>query len=608
MSYVEPNSIIKIFTTDTNGDSVPFDVNMENTVLFLNKEQQYNYLETFRPITLTKNSYTRMNRGVIKVGFENDIASEYFKDKIIAAVYNANYLAFKNTSFENKWFYAFIDSTEYLNNNTVTIAYHIDPIQTYMFDWKFNQCLIEREHTVSDLIGEHTLPEALETGPYRSYMAECYMEDELSPDGLTYMYNRFEYLRTVVLASSVDITNSSFPKVYGVLIPSLYGQGGGGEYYSGIRYYSFPITDDLVYINELNRGLDELAGSADADAIVGLFMMPREFVPTNEYEFEHGCQPKRMRVERKDTIDTYKPRNNKLFCYPYNMLYITNNSGNTAEYKVENFLDPQLQEYDVFSIWGNCSMTPGMYCAPINYNGVIGLPNFDDEITVTGFPMCSYTIDSFKAWLAQNAGMITATATGLIGGWVSTIAGGAIAGAGLTATGAMSGGYIGQHLQLSGVEVAMANRYAQGVQMPGNGLIAGTLGALGSLFDHSRRPPQIHGNNNASLAYQAGQMTFSWYYKQIRTEYAAIIDKFFDMYGYKTNRVGTPILNARPKYSYVKTIGCSMDGMIPGDMKKAIENIFDKGIRFWQPDASFGNYDPEVNPNSPIVVPPEVGE
>lgn len=622
MSYIEPNSIVKIYTTDVNGDSVPFDVNMENTVLFVNQEQQYNYLETFRPVTLNKNSYTRMNRGVIKVGFENDIESTYFKDRIIAAVYNANYLAFKNTSFENKWFYAFIDSTEYLNNNTVTIAYHIDVIQTYMFDWKFNQCLIEREHTVSDLVGEHTLPEGLETGPYRSYMAECYMEDPLSPTGLSYMYNRFEYLRTVVLASSVDITNASFPKAYGVIIPNFSGQGGGGEYYSGIRYYSFPITDDYVYINELNRGLDELAGSADADAIVGIFMMPREFVPTNADEFEHGCQPKMMRVMRKATIDTYTPRNNKLFCYPYNMVYITNNTGNTAEYKVENFLDPQLQSYDKFMIWGNCSMTPGMFCAPMNYNGIINLPNLDDEIEVTGFPMCSYTIDSFKAWLAQNAGMVVATGASLGVGWATAI-GKAYA---TSATGLINAdvmdaytppmpignvlpaAYVGQHSLYSPKEMANLNSYLSGQSQNFTGLIGGTLAALGSLFDHSRKPPQVHGNNNASLAYQSGQLTFNWYYKQIRTEYAAIIDKFFDMYGYKTNRVGTPVLNARPSYSYIKTVGCSIDGMIPGDMKKIIENIFDKGVRFWQPHATFGNYDPDVNPNSPVVIPPEVGE
>lgn len=615
MSYIEPNSLVKIYTTDVNGTPVPFDPNMENTVLFVSKEQQYNYLESFRPIDLTKNSYTRVGRGVIKVGFENDIASETYKDKIIAAVYNSNYMAFKNTSFENKWFYCFIDSVDYLNNNTVTIFFHVDVIQTYMFDWVFNQCLIEREHTVTDLLGEHTLPENLETGPYRSYMAECYLEDALSPTGLSYMRNRFEYQRTVILASSVDITDATFPKNYGVIVPGFLGQLGGGDYYSGIRYYSFPITSDLSYINELNRGLDELAGSADADAIVALFMMPREFIPTNQTEYEQGCAARRMRVMRKGTIDSYTPRNNKLFCYPYNMIYITNNAGNTAEYKVENFVDPYQQSYDVFSIWGNCSMTPGMYCAPIDYNGVLNLPNFDDEIMVTGFPMCSYTIDSFKAWLAQNAGVITATVGALAGNWATYI-GSAIAAGGASA--AFEGANIGAgvptgQLQLPGTVDARANTghsFSKGnILASPNGLLSATFGALGTLYDHSRRPPQVHGNNNASLIYQAGQMTFSWYHKQIRTEYAAIIDKFFDMYGYKTNRVGTPILNARPKYSYVKTVGCSLDGLIPGDMKRAIEAIFDKGIRFWNPAAVFGNYDPEVNPNAPFQpVPDEPGE
>lgn len=579
MSYIEPNSTIKIFTLNDSNSPIPFDVNMENTVIFTSLEQQEGYMNAFRAITLEKNSYARVNKGSIKVGLTQDVLQTPFVDRIIASVYNANYMAFKNTSFENKWFYCFIDSTEYVNNNTVVINYHIDPIQTYMFDYTFNQCLIEREHTVSDRIGEHTLSEGLETGPYRSYEAACYMEDPQSPTGLDFMNNRFEYLRTVVLATSVDITKASFPKVYGVLIPSLFGQGGGGEYYSGIRYYSFPITDDLAYISELNRGLDELAGSADADAIVGIFIMPREFVPTSSDEFEHGCQPKRMRVMRKSTIDTYTPRNNKLFCYPYNELYVTNNSGNTAEYKVENFLDPYAQDYDVFSIWGNCSMQPGMYCAPVNYNGVIDRPNFDDEITVTGFPMCSYTIDSFKAWLAQNAGTIMATASDIASDWVSVGVN-----AGLTVAGVVS-------------PFNNTAQNAMSVMNQVNSVIDKTSYALGALYDHKRRPPQVHGNSNGNLTYQAGQMTFCWYHKQIRTEYAAIIDKFFDMYGYKTNRVGTPNLMARPRYSYIKTIGCSIDGMIPGDMKAAIEGIFDKGIRFWMPYASFGNYDPDVNDN-----------
>ena len=149
-------------------------------------------------------------------------------------------------------------------------------------------------------------------------------------------------------------------------------------------------------------------------------------------------------------------------------------------------------------------------------------------------------------------------------------------------------------------EAANLNSYMSGRSQNFTGLIGGTLAALGSLYDHSRRPPQSHGACNGNLTYQAGQLTFSWYYKQIKPEYAEIIDKFFDMYGYKTNRVGVPNIAARPRYTYVKTIGCSVDGRIPADMRLAIEKIFDKGIRFWTTEAVFGNYDPDVNNNRPV--------
>lgn len=732
MSYVEPNSIVKIYTTDISGAPVPFDPNMENTVLFVSAEQQYNYLEAFRPITLTKNSYTRVTRGVIKIGFENDITSEVYKDKIIAAVYNANYMAFKNTSFENKWFYAFIDSAEYLNNNTVTIAYHIDVIQTYMFDWVFNQCLIEREHTVTDNFGEHTLPEGLETGPYRSIPCSVYLQDPLSPTGESFMYNRFEYQRCVVVATSFDVDDvisasgdviSRRPKYsYGVIIPGAAGYGGGGEYYSGVRYNVFRIesepeqgvyalqfnkfvggdkifigdvmvtlagiggvtpaevasavettlnSDSTVYyatidstdvtvvmvyekvdnygagqpyfdtdsskgicaiktivygsdgsmgeVNKLNRFFKTVASSNLEAGVLSAFMMPYEFFPKGD-QLTNGVSPLSMRVPFPTMLgspnieDGYVPRNKKLFCSPYNELYLTNNSGNEAQYRFENFSSPQSRTDCMFSIWGNLSTNPGMYCAPLFYNGNGYMSGaVDDELVLSGFPMCSFTTDSFRAWLSQNAGVIGATAGSLIAGWATSIAGAyATSAKGLMNAGIMSAdpgpavagvnpaGYIGQHAMYTPKENANLNAYMSGRTQNFTGLIGATLGALGTLYDHSRRPPQSHGATNGNLTYQAAQLTFSWYYKQIKQEYAEIIDKFFDMYGYKTNRVGTPILNARPRYSYVKTVGCSLDGLIPGDMKQTIEKIFDKGIRFWQPNATFGNFDPEVNPNTPI--------
>jgi len=729
MSYIEPNSTIKIFTTDKpdgKGSPIPFDVNMENTVIFTSLEQQENYMNVFYPVTLEKNSYVRVNKGSIKVGLTQDVLQTIFVDRIIASVYNANYMAFKNTSFENKWFYCFIDSTEYVNNNTVVINYHIDPIQTYMFDYTFNQCLIEREHTVSDIFGEHTLPEGLETGPYMSFPASVYLQDEDSPTGESYMHNRFEYRRCIVVATTLDIEEmiksngiiSGKPKYsYGVVVPGPAGYGGGGEYYSGVRYSVFLIDADptmgvyrmafsdnfregdildigdiqltltaaqaasdvnvaqavmaainadseyydaspfdaqypqvifvtekngqwgvgepsvatnsvkgiisvytyvpgtdgrLSEINRLNKFFANVASSNLESAVIGAFMMPYEFYP-KENELTEGVKPLHMNIRIPNTFYEYRPRNNKLFCSPYNELFVTNNSGNDAVYKYENFANPSNKVNCVFSLWGNVSMNPGMYCAPMHYNGnAYDSGAVDDELTLSGFPMCSFTTDSFKAWLSQNAGVIGATAGSLLAGWATAIGSAySTSASGLAARGIINGGaainpadkYINNlapilnRTNLTPKEAADLHAYMGGQTQNYTGMLGGTLAALGTLYDHSRRPPQSHGTNNGNLIYQAGQMTFAWYYKQIKKEYAEIIDKFFDMYGYKTNRVGTPNLMARPYYSYVKTVGCSIDGMIPGDMKAAIEGIFDKGIRFWTPYANFGNYDPDVNDN-----------
>ena len=687
MSYILPNSTMYVYTRN-NTTQIPFDVNHENSIIFSSKQEQESYFYSVPHIELSNQSYQRVDKGTIK------IAPPVLDDNAIAKFCDANYIAFKNVSYENKWFYAFVDKAEYINNNTVILFYHIDVIQTYMFDWRFNQCLIEREHTPTDAFGEHTLPEQLETGPYRSYRAICNLEDPQSPTGLAYMYNRFEYIPCIVLACAFDVNNLSWSSEFDNVIPGVLVPGFGeltGQYYSGIRYFPYNlyntggpiqgiysyqfsgawqagqhlyfdgtpiyITAEAAqsnatlaayfsdYVNQmqgvnyssyvpeagtaqvfektghygagmphittdntnggilartiqegsetgtadvdlLNAALVEIGKRNRQDAIAGIFMMPYNFFPKTADEYINGCAVLNMRVTAPTTIDGYTPRNKKLLCYPFNILYETNNAGNVAEYRYEEFLNltsTNLEDYVVFRLWGNVSMNPGMYSAPAGYNGQTEnwYPGCtDDELVVTGFPMCSYNIDSFRAWLAQNTGTIAAGIGTLIASW-ATFIGSAVAGA-------SAGGAAG---------AASAGSSAKA----GVGLVGATLGTMGQLYDHSRTPPQMHGSNNGNLLYQAGQLTFSWYYKQIKQEYAKIIDSFFDMYGYKTNRVGTPTLFARPKYSYVKTIGCSIEGFIPGDFKSEIEAIFDKGIRFWRTSAVFGNFDPRVNNNLPQV-------
>lgn len=699
--------------TRNNIAQIPFDVNHENTVIFSNKNEQLNYFENVPHTVLNNQSYQRVNKGIIK------IAPPVLDDNAIAKFCDANYIAFKNTSFENKWFYAFVDRAEYINNNTVMLFYHIDVIQTYMFDWLFNQCLIEREHTTTDVAGQHTLPEQLETGPYRSYKASAYLYDE--GHGNLYMNNRFEYTPCVVLACALKDTDLDWSSEFdnyapGVVVPGIATETGG--YYSGVRYYPFQIygmqgaqqgiyqfnfigpwnvgdniyinsaqnvvtvtqemvnsgapwaavavairqfininlrsyysaivNDDgilVVYeqsghygigieitsfaggqiykytvqpgspdaeygdINRLNEFLVEINAHNRTDAIVGLYIMPYQFFPKTPNEIANGVSPLEMKIICPDTIDLYAPRNKKLLCYPYNMLFEINGCGGDAEYKFEEFLKTNITitgvtyEAAQFKIWGNLSANPGMYCAPYRYNGSVyegGL--IEQELVVNGFPMCSFNVDSFKAWMAQNSGTIAAGFGTIVASW-ATFIGGAI-GAAQAAAGAVGGGVetIGAGTGTMVTETYMPE-FSKGFMQsrtPGVGLIGSTLGAIGQMYDHARTAPQIRGQNNGNLSYQAGQLTFTWYYKQIKQEYARIIDNYFDMYGYKTNRVGTPNLMARPKYSYVKTIGCSLEGFIPGDFKSEIEAIFDKGIRFWKTSAVFGNFDPSVNNNMPV--------
>ena len=197
-------------------------------------------------------------------------------------------------------------------------------------------------------------------------------------------------------------------------------------------------------------------------------------------------------------------------------------------------------------------------------------------LQVTGFAMCSWTNDAYRAWVAQNAGTIGAGVLGLAGKWANAFAPWLMGADGMNTP------------TLSGFNV-------------GRGVFESTALAIGQKIDHERTPPQAHGNANVSLTYQAGLLTFFFYRKHIKEEYAEIIDDYFDMYGYKINAVKVPNRAARPCYTYVKTIGCAVDGQLPADDAKKIQSIFDAGIRFWKATAEFGNYNPYVNPNEVTV-------
>ena len=99
-------------------------------------------------------SYQRVNKGTLRLQVTAD------------DIYDYNYLMFRNASYGSKWFYAFINKVNYINDNTSEIEYELDVIQTWLFEAVLEPSYIDREHSATDVIGENLAPEPVKLGEY----------------------------------------------------------------------------------------------------------------------------------------------------------------------------------------------------------------------------------------------------------------------------------------------------------------------------------------------------------------------------------------------------------------------------------------------------------
>lgn len=138
--------------TDIRLLKVPFELDNKNQLTFADIEEQTQYFESLEDnIEIDKCHYQRK---------DNVISFPAHIDTIL----NYNYVMYKNENYSNKWFYAFISDMKYENDNLTYITIKTDVFQTWQFDLIYKRMFVEREHVNSDLIGQHTIPENLETG------------------------------------------------------------------------------------------------------------------------------------------------------------------------------------------------------------------------------------------------------------------------------------------------------------------------------------------------------------------------------------------------------------------------------------------------------------
>lgn len=519
MAYIAPNSTLRLL------HNVPLDPTYENTIYFASATAQASYFAGLAKYTLNQYTYLRKER-VIRVGIVAD------------NLYDVNYIMFQNTSFGSKWFYAFVTNIEYINNETAEISFVIDAMQTWLLDINLNPCFIERQHTVTDEIGDNLVPDNLETG---DYVCRAF-------DGSR--HNQTCVVVAATFRDDEDLTDSAGDSYSGI--------------YSGLVYNVFQGS---TMVEDVNDFLDRAVSANKESGIVSMFMMARDFVADDNGNAKSYTINK---TKNLTDIDGYTPKNKKLFTHPYNFLYVTNLNGNACEFKYEYF----STENCVFTMAGDMSTTPTLIIAPNNYKGIP--VNYNEKMTLSNYPQCAYNIDAFKAWLAQASTIVDLTwpiVEGAAGGFGQSMSGkhpAAMAGGSFSP--AIAAGYM-----FTGAAGAIANSVAQ-------------------IVDHATLPPQARGQSGNSAMLALGLKDFAFIPMTIRAEFARIIDDYWTKYGYPIHRIGTPNLIARPHWTYIKTIGSDLTGSIPATDMAIIKACFDNGITFWRNGSEVGNYNLDNSP------------
>lgn len=564
MAYIPPNSTIQLFK------NLPLNPDYENTYYFHSRQDelidgvqlkgQNNFFDERAVATFTANSYVKKERGVIKLQaqYEN--------------VYDCCYMRYRNTSFEYKWFYAFVLKVEYVNNETVEITFQPDVMQTWMpyVDYDFEQCFIEREHTDNDEYFKNLETEDLDVGQYQK-------EESVSHYTL-YDPNEDDQLFVGILASRSEFGDKpAGAKVWNTYMP-LYAMGYDIETARGLIAMYYDQTPGTAW------------AKSSPDDIIAIYMYPSKFdtfhigysTESHSAVLNDEWQP----LANLTNIDGYTPYNKKLFQYPYKWLNVTTNNGRSAIYKWEDWALGKswtdtadlISKIGEFIVTG-CALPPvTALCYPREYRTIQN--DYDSGLVIDNFPQCAWTGDTFKAWWAQNKASVT---TGLIAGAVSAAAGLGVAATMPYATPAFLAAATANTLVSQGGQVA---------QM------------LAKTEDLKRTPPQVHGQNNTDMLSAAiSKYKYTARGMCIPYEIAQRIDMYFQMYGYRCNKIKKPYMHHRQKWWYIKTVGCDIHGSLPADETEEICNIYNKGIRFWWDKAHIGiynTYNIQRTPDFPI--------
>lgn len=260
----------------------------------------------------------------------------------------ATYLFIDNFQYFPKTFYAFVTGFEYINDGCCFIKFKIDYVRTFWHLIRFGKCFVEREHHISDKIGENTVTEPLALANDWKIAGQAY-ED----------FSDFDY---AAFYTKETVNSDDFKTVNGQLI--------------GVPFTTSPSGPmiDLIqsYVN-----------SGQEDRIKQIYAYP-----TNN---SNG-----MNYTMSRDLDGYTPRFNKCYTAQFNKAVLTDMQGSSQELYFEH------AENNIIAIYFNKNIVPqaSIQAIPANYDNI--RLDYRHSITLNNFPTVIYAGSSYSQYYLQN--------------------------------------------------------------------------------------------------------------------------------------------------------------------------------------------------------------
>lgn len=546
--------------TDVYLIKCPLEINDANQLTFANATAQANYFLSLPKINVGDDFTYQRKDGVMRV------------PALVDDLYGYNYCMYKNEGHSNKWFFAYITGLEYLNDSVTAVSLKTDVYQTWMFDLTYKNTFVEREHVNDDTFGLHTIPEGINVGEY--IYSDRY---ELLPykDSWAEGDNRSNPNAKISSNNLICFQVTEVPPSFSVSEISEFLQASRGLYnklFSGLFYFGVTSAYDARQI------ISDY--SSKPEAIVSVFYAPVSFfdhstkiqhtydTAVNLYIPSDTTTATTMRANLQLTIptklDSYTPKNNKMFTFPYCYIDVDNNAGDNGQFRYEDFV--LYSGYTVirdpsFKMIGALGQGSSIKLVPLKYKNVGD--DYSTGVVGAKFPQCAWKCDYYTNWVTQNAVNIPATAASNL----------MSAGIGVASAG-MAGSPFGL-LQLAST---------------GSHFFNNVTDTMGKLYSANLQPDQARGAVSAVDLNISDTKYFTVKCMTIKREMAKVCDDYMSMFGYKVNEVKTPNITGRRNWNFVKTVGCYIEADIPQDDLQEIKSMFDKGITFWHNPSTFMDY------------------